>query len=59
MARKRQAEQEITTTELKARCLSVIDYVSRSGRSVVITKYGKPLVRIVPITSDEGEVSDS
>jgi prevent-host-death family protein len=35
--------------EFKARCLEVMDSVSRTRRSVVITKRGKPVVRLVPV----------
>lgn len=34
--------------EFKARCLSVMDEVQRTGTPVVITKHGRPVARLVP-----------
>lgn len=34
--------------EFKAQCLAVMDQVSESGEPVVITKHGKPVVKLVP-----------
>jgi prevent-host-death family protein len=33
----------------KAQCLAVLDEVATSNRSVVITKHGKAVARLVPI----------
>ena len=38
----------MAVSEFKSRCLRVIDEVRTQGESVVITKKGRPLVRIVP-----------
>jgi len=35
--------------EFKARCLAILDAVERTGKSVVVTKRGKPVARVVPI----------
>jgi len=35
-------------SEFKAKCLAVMDQVSSSGESVVITKNGKPVAELVP-----------
>ena len=43
----------VAVTEFKARCLSMLEDVARTGKSLVITKRGKPLARIVP-TGDSG-----
>jgi prevent-host-death family protein len=34
--------------EFKAQCLAVMDQVRESGEPVVITKHGKPVVKLVP-----------
>lgn len=34
--------------EFKAKCLAVMDEVAASGEPVVITKRGRPVVRVVP-----------
>lgn len=38
--------------EFKAKCLAVLTEVQRSRRSVVITKRGKPVARLVPIEDE-------
>jgi prevent-host-death family protein len=46
---------EITmqASTFKARCLAVLDDVAHSHRSVVITKHGKPVARLVPIEVED------
>jgi prevent-host-death family protein len=39
----------IGATEFKARCLELMDHVAATGNPVVITKRGRPLVRLVPV----------
>jgi prevent-host-death family protein len=36
--------------EFKATCLAVLDEVAESGREVIITKRGKPVARIGPVS---------
>ena len=48
--------QKIAAAQFKAQCLAVMDQVSQSGRSVVITKHGRPVVRVIPITDGEDEL---
>lgn len=43
----------ITATELKAKCLAVLDEVSRTGEPVTVTKRGRPVVRLVPAGPDQ------
>ena len=33
----------------KARCLAVMDEVQAKRQSIIITKYGKPVAKIVPV----------
>jgi prevent-host-death family protein len=35
--------------EFKAKCLTVMDEVAKSGASVVITKRGKPVAQLSPV----------
>ncbi|HEY9127341.1 MAG TPA: type II toxin-antitoxin system prevent-host-death family antitoxin [Acidobacteriaceae bacterium] len=37
--------------EFKAKCLALMDEVQASGEPLVITKRGKPVVRITPLES--------
>lgn len=45
-------ERTFQASTFKARCLAILDDVARSHTSIVITKHGKPVARLVPI--DEG-----
>ena len=38
----------ITASEFKARCIELMDEVADSGVEIVITKYGRPVSRLVP-----------
>jgi len=40
--------QTISATDLKARCLAILDEVSRTGESVTVTKRGRPVAQLVP-----------
>lgn len=48
--------QKMAAAQFKARCLAVMDHVSQSGRPVVITKHGKPVVRLVPANEGKDEI---
>ena len=41
--------KSIAAGEFKARCLSLMDDVQRTRRTVVITKRGKPVAQLVPV----------
>jgi prevent-host-death family protein len=41
--------RSIPVSTLKARALAIVKEVADSGELVVVTKRGKPLVRIVPV----------
>jgi prevent-host-death family protein len=40
---------QVTAADFKARCLQLMDDVHAKGGSIVITKRGKPIARLVPI----------
>jgi len=42
--------REITATEFKARCLRLLDEVAGTGETLVVTKRGRPVVRVEPST---------
>jgi prevent-host-death family protein len=48
--------QKMAAAQFKAQCLAVMDQVSQSGRAVVITKHGKPVVKLVPANEGEDEI---
>ena len=39
----------MSAAHFKARCLELMDAVERTGRSVVVTKRGRPVARLSPI----------
>lgn len=42
-------EPRIPAGEFKQRCLALLDQVAETGTSLVVTKRGQPVARIVPI----------
>ena len=48
--------QKIPAAQFKSQCLSVMDKVAQSGRPVVVTKHGKPVVQIIRAKSGKDEI---
>lgn len=42
-------QTSIGAGDFKARCLKLIDDVASTGESLVITKHGKPVAKLVPL----------
>jgi prevent-host-death family protein len=42
--------------EFKARCLAVMKSVQATGEPVLVTKRGKPVVKVVPAESEKSEL---
>ena len=42
-------EKEIPAGKFKAECLALLDLVARTGRTLIITKRGRPVARLVPL----------
>ncbi len=42
---------EMSVTEFKAKCLGVIDRVSKEKSRVTITRHGQPAAELVPVSS--------
>ena len=45
--------KQLSATEFKAKCLAMLDNVQRTREPVEITRHGKPVARIVPVTKGE------
>lgn len=45
-------ETSIQASVFKARCLSLLDEVARTRTSIVVTKHGRPVAKLVPL--DDG-----
>jgi len=48
--------KKIPAGQFKARCLSIMDRVQKTGESVLITKRGKPVARLLPATTEPEDV---
>jgi prevent-host-death family protein len=40
----------VAVSELKTHCLRLVDSVARERRELIVTKRGKPIARLVPIS---------
>ena len=47
---------EIPAGEFKAKCLALLDEVALTGRSLIVTKRGKPVAKLSPL-DDSGTPS--
>lgn len=41
--------EPFTATDFKEHCLKILDQVARTGKAIVVTRRGQPLVRIEPV----------
>jgi len=41
---------EIAAAEFKAKCLKIMKHINDYHEEVIVTKHGKPMVRIVPVS---------
>ncbi|PYV23459.1 MAG: type II toxin-antitoxin system prevent-host-death family antitoxin [Acidobacteria bacterium] len=48
--------KRMTAGSFKAHCLAVVDEVQTKRETVVITKRGKPVVKLVPADKDADEI---
>jgi prevent-host-death family protein len=49
----KRARRTVSAAEFKAHCLALLDEVGATRETLVVTKRGKPVARVVPI--EEGE----
>lgn len=45
-------DRVIAAGEFKAKCLAVLDDVANGGQSVLVTKRGRPVARVVPVVEE-------
>lgn len=48
--------KQIAAGVFKARCLALMKKVQATGEPVIVTKRGKPLVKVVPAESEKNNV---
>jgi prevent-host-death family protein len=47
--------RKMQAAQFKSQCLAVMDQVAQSGRPIIITKRGKPVVQITRVESNDDE----
>ncbi|MBX3275394.1 MAG: type II toxin-antitoxin system Phd/YefM family antitoxin [Sandaracinaceae bacterium] len=52
-------ERSIPAGEFKAKCLSLLDEVETRGHTIVVTKRGRPVARVVPLPKAGGDLIGS
>lgn len=52
-------ERSIPAGEFKAKCLSILDEVQAGRHTIVVTKRGRPVARVVPLPEPGGELHGS
>jgi prevent-host-death family protein len=48
--------KQMRASAFKARCLSVMDDVQATGEPVIVTKRGRPVVKVVPVESEKNDL---
>jgi prevent-host-death family protein len=48
--------KQMRASAFKTRCLSVMDDIQATGEPVIVTKRGKPVVKVVPIESEKDDI---
>lgn len=44
--------RKIAAAEFKARCLALLDEVAETGLPLIVTKRGKPVARLMPLSEE-------
>jgi prevent-host-death family protein len=50
--------KKMAAGSFKTNCLAVMDEVQAKHQTVVITKHGKPVAKLVPVNTDTDEIYD-
>jgi prevent-host-death family protein len=58
MATKGIGMRKMAAGSFKTNCLAVMDEVQAKHETVVITKHGKPVAKLVPISTERDEIYD-
>jgi prevent-host-death family protein len=51
--------KQMRASAFKARCLAVMDDVQATGEPVIVTKRGKPVVKVVPVKTEHDDIFGS
>jgi prevent-host-death family protein len=50
--------RQMAAGEFKAKCLAIMDEVNETGRPLVVTKRGEPVIKVVPIRNGRKKKDD-
>jgi prevent-host-death family protein len=53
VGRRANGERELSTSQLKAHCSEVVEGVASRRETVIVTRRGRPVAKIVPIDAGE------
>jgi prevent-host-death family protein len=48
--------KQIRASAFKTQCLKVMDEIQATGEPVIVTKRGKPVVKVVPVESEKDDI---
>ena len=48
--------QRIPAAQFKSQCLALMEQVAASGRPVIVTRHGKPVVQVLPVEKDADDI---
>jgi antitoxin (DNA-binding transcriptional repressor) of toxin-antitoxin stability system len=48
--------QRIQAAQFKSQCLALMDQVAETGRPVIVTKHGKPVLQFNPVERDDQDI---
>ncbi len=48
--------KQMRASAFKARCLAVMDDVQATGEPVIVTKRGKPVVKVIPAEPEKSDI---
>ena len=49
--------KEIAISEFKAKCLSLLDQVQKTKKPIVVTRFGKPIAEVGPVSPKPASAS--
>ena len=48
--------KQMRASAFKARCLKVMEEIQETGEPVIVTKRGKPVVKVIPIRPEKDDI---
>ncbi len=46
--------KEVAISEFKAKCLALLDQVQKTKKPILVTRFGKPLAEVIPVSPKAG-----